>query len=290
MVIPVINIQPFLEEFVDESELKLITRLTVEKTTNFIVDKITEYAKKELSKTRKSYMKGITTQYTPDGLNSSIILVGKFANMIEEGAPPFDMKQGFANSEKAKRTESNAKKAKGQIIPYTEKGWYLTIPMRLGTPDAIGEDFSDNMPTDIYNFAEKNLNVKSSALAVNEETGAMFTENKFAGLSLEQLAQIDQQYTIPQRNTRSKWTTPPPAPYIHKSPMYQGVIKIDNVYTNSKQSTYMKFRRVSSKSDPLSWLHPGIKAKRYFDKVMGEINIEQIATTFMEEVFNDLGM
>jgi len=66
---------------------------------------------------------------------NTVELKGFLPNAIESGLSAFDMKEGFANSPKAKRTKSG--------------GWYLTIPFRIGTPNSSGQNFPA-MPADVY--------------------------------------------------------------------------------------------------------------------------------------------
>lgn len=102
-------------------------------------------------------------------------------------------------------------------------GWYLTIPMRHRTPNSTGLMVGGNpMPRDIYNQARK-LQPKQRL------TG---TEDRYP----------------PQ----TSWTG-----YQHKSGLYEGMIRNIKQYPKAQQGTYYTFRRVSNKSDPTAWWHPG---------------------------------
>lgn len=97
-------------------------------------------------------------------------------------------------------------------------GWYLTIPIRHSTPGAFM--YGKPMPKDIYTQAKKLKNGKSLA--------------------------------VPGAGAKS-WTG-----YQHKSSIYDGLTRIVKSYSGgTKQSQYLTFRRVSDKSDPQSWMHPG---------------------------------
>lgn len=156
----------------------------------------------------------------PDPFTAVITMRGRWANMLETGFPAFDMKRGFKQSEKAKRT------AKG--------GWYLTIPFRHLTPGSIGVGGGTPMPMDIYRQA-KNL------LPGQRLTG---TEAKYP----------------PQMS----WTL-----YLNKSGIYENMIRNVKVYSESgaRQGTYYTFRRVSDRSDPLSWWHPGYEGVHAVDQI-----------------------
>lgn len=95
-------------------------------------------------------------------------------------------------------------------------GWYLTIPLRHSTPGAFM--YGNAMPKDIYGVAKKLGN----------------------GESLHIKGQGDLSWTGYQR----------------KHNTYDGLTRIVKSYNNTTQSQYYTFRRVSDKSDPLSWMHP----------------------------------
>jgi len=291
MVIQEINLGDYIYDIgLNAQEIEEITKLTVQQITNKIKKNIVEKASNELFRTKSNYIKNVNTQFSNDGLKGYIFLANKKALMIEEGLSPFDMKTGFANSEKAKRTETNKEKLqkKGKQ-KWMEKGWHLTIPFRLGVPESIGEEFSGNLNDSIYNIALRDLEKKVSQRAENTKTGESFIKNKYSGIGINQLANLNKGYEIPSINRRDKWTSPAPPIYTHKSAMFEGVTKIEEVYKKTVQSTYLKFRRVSSNSDPNSWMHPGIKAHKYFDKVMQEIDFDQETSNYIDKVLLQLG-
>lgn len=110
------------------------------------------------------------------------------------------------------------------ITPKKDGGWYLTIPIRHSTPGAFM--YGNAMPKDVYGVAKKLGNNQS--------------------LSSKDL------YGVNQTAKGKSWNG-----YQHKSNIYDGLTRIIKSYQNTKQSQYMTFRRVSDKSDPLSWQHPG---------------------------------
>lgn len=102
-------------------------------------------------------------------------------------------------------------------------GWYLTIPLRHSTPG--GFMYGQSMPKDVYGVAKK-LNPYKSG----------------------------------QGNTRLSWPGAGDVSwngYQHKTNKYNGMVRIVKSYQKATQSQYMTFRRVSDKSDPMSWWHPG---------------------------------
>lgn len=98
-------------------------------------------------------------------------------------------------------------------------GWYLTIPIRHSTPG--GYMFGSPMPKDIYGVAKKLGNGESLKVAGAGDLN---------------------------------WNG-----YQRKSNQYDGLTRIIKSYQKAKQSQYYTFRRVSDKSDPSSWMHPGYK-------------------------------
>lgn len=156
----------------------------------------------------------------PDPFTAIITMKGKWANMLETGFPAFDMKKGFARSEKAKRTKDG--------------GWYLTIPFRHLTPGAIGVNGGQPMPTDIYKQAKQ--------LRPGERlTG---TEKNYP----------------PQVSWKG---------YQHKAGIYENMVRNVKQYGQSgaAQGTYYTFRRVSDKTDPMAFWHPGYEGVHALDHI-----------------------
>lgn len=124
-------------------------------------------------------------------------------------------------------------------------GWFLTIPIRHSTPGAFM--YGNAMPKDVYGVAKK--------LGDREQ------------LTPDQLVKLG------RNNVTTSWNG-----YQHKSDIYAGLTRIIKSYNNSKQSQYMTFRRVSDKSDPLSWQHPGFIGTK----------IAETLEPFASETFNKL--
>lgn len=107
-------------------------------------------------------------------------------------------------------------------------GWYITVPLRHSTPGSFM--YGPPMPKDVYNAAKK--------LAHNQ--------------ALSRPGAGD-----------TSWTG-----YQHKTTKYDGLTRIVKSYQKAKQSQYVTFRRVSDKSDPQSWWHPGYKGVHEVEKLM----------------------
>ena len=172
---------------------------------------------------------------------------------IEEGKPPFDIKEGFKNSPKRKTTLGG--------------GWYLTIPFRYATPTAVAESmsFQGKLPPEIYNIVRSNngSRVKRSQLP-------------------EQFAQLGRRKAL----VTDKGVIPE---YVHKSPKFEGLVRMDISSTkNENRGGYFTFRRVSNSSDVLSWIHPGFEARLFMDKALEACQIETVADMAIDNFLEQL--
>ncbi len=113
-------------------------------------------------------------------------------------------------------------------IEKTDGGWYLTIPMRHSTPGSFM--YGKPMPKDVYKNAKK-LGHKQSL-------------------------------SYPGAGDKS-WTG-----YQRKNKTYDGLTRIVKSYSKTTQSQYMTFRRVSDKSDPSSFWHPGFKGVKIAESLL----------------------
>jgi len=162
--------------------------------------------------------------------------------MIEDGASSWDMKENFKNSKKAKN--------KGQ------SNWYLTIPFRHATTEALGEamEFSDKMTPELQK------------------------EVKRQG-TLKDLSRLPDEY----QKILSNPTTGTP----HKSPVVEGMKRIDISSTDKEnRSGYFTFRRVSDNSEEGSWQHPGFEAREFIDKTVKEMPFDSIVNMAIDEFLN----
>jgi len=68
----------------------------------------------------------------------------------------------------------------------------------------------------------------------------------------------------------------------HKTNIFEGLTKYQKMYGKKVGNQYMTFRRVSDKSDPVAWLHPGIRAANLL------ADVEMFARSEAEVIFGDL--
>lgn len=128
-----------------------------------------------------------------------------------------------------------------RITKKKDGGWYLTIPMRHSTPGSFM--YGQAMPKDVYGVAKKLGNGQH--------------------LSYPGLGDIS-------------WKG-----YQRKNKTYDGLTRIVKSYQKATQSQYFTFRRVSDKSDPNSWWHPGWKGTKIAESLMpyAEKTFKDILTT-----------
>ena len=243
-----IDLSPLIEEFA----------LTVEKTSilsNLILDRITEEYRQrwtslinaDLKRTRSDYRRAIYIERKENevvfGLRDDPH--NPLPMMIEEGHEAWDEKEFFERSKRKKVTIGG--------------GWYLTIPFRHATPEAVAESgFSTTLPQSVYNVAKQS----SSPLSVSQ----LPEEYRVRGVRRE-IVTLNKVY---------------PA-YTHKSPIYQGLMRVDISSGKENRGGYFTFRRVSDKSDPSSWIHPAFIAKKFMDRALELANVTQITDIAIDQ-------
>jgi hypothetical protein len=196
-------------------------------------------ARKTLHSSARKYIEGI--EYPEIKKNVAIIrLGGKFPNMIENGSPPFDMKPGLLKSRKAKRSKDGGK--------------YITVPLALKTPGGGNRGPSPPvMPGPIYRSAAK----------------LQFGQS---------MSRLPVKYENLGRRTRlspdlKKW-----GHYTWKTSPFVGVTKVQKypgelpTSSTGKMAGYKTFRRVSTKSDPNSWIHPGFRKGDIMERTALELD------------------
>lgn len=258
-----LNIDDLIAEFALPTNLAdFIVTDTVEKVTEELYRNWQLQATKALKSSRNEYVNNLQI-INVSPFAKSIVLTGKLPNMIEQGASPFDMKDGFAKSRKAvyyTKTDKN-----GNVTMH----WYLTIPFRIGTPGIVGENaaFSSVMPQEIYD------------LMLPREANKGLTKGEIP--SPHNIPSTRKAIVLPNRKII-------PA-YTHKSSIFEGLTKKSSAYGSTIQNTYMSFRRVSDNSDPNSWIHSGIKAYNLMPKTIAETDVDTISENNVDRILSSLG-
>lgn len=240
-----------------------LTEICVKAVTAAVYARWQALAKSRLHSTLPEYLQNIIL-VDKGRFARQIVLTGVLPNMVEQGAPPFDMKPGFRRSDhviyKYRRTPSE------QLV--RTGGWYLTIPFRWGTPGIVGQaGFAGEMPTEVYTIMRK----RNSGVPLKRE-------------------EIPDPYGVPRSRAAIEATEDNPyyPTYEHKSSLYEGLTKFEGQYEKTTQNTYGTFRRVSDKSDPVSWIHTGITAAHLADEAVEGTDVETIVEnevmTFLEAI------
>lgn len=238
-----------------------ITESIVEEITTEIYRNWRLEASNKLKSTRDEYLNGLEI-IKNSKFSRTIMLNGKLANMIEKGASPFDMKEGFRKSSKVKY--STKKNKNGDV----SVSWYLTIPFRIGTPGIVGENsaFSSIMPKQIHSLMQALPTGKSL-----KKIPSPFD-----------IPQTRQEINIPESNINFP-------EYTNKSSIYSGMVKNTGAYGKTTQNSYSTFRRVSENSDPNSWIHKGIQAHNLMNVAISNVDINIVSENKVDEILKNLG-
>lgn len=244
------------DEFnLSKDEVEQVIDYAVKQVTSEFARTWEDAANQNLNSTRDQYKRNLTV--VDDGkMAGSVVLSGELPMMLEEGSSGWDMKENFKNSDKAKTKEDG--------------GWYLTIPMRIGTPEALGESeiFSGVMPQDVHDIAkskEVGESGSSDPIKPNELPDKYKPEKK--------------QVRIPKSNKFRE--------YQHKTSIYAGIRKEKDQDTG--QNRYVNFRRVSDESDPGAFIHPGFEAYRLAERALQEMDMETVVDHSVDDILSELG-
>lgn len=264
-----IDISDTIAEFsLEQSQTDQIVDTVAKALTMEIHRNWVEAAKRSLHSTRNNYIRGLIVSSNGVGDNS-ITLVGQLNNMIENGCSAFDMKEGFKNSAKAKQGKNG--------------NWYITIPFRFATPGAIGESevFAGVMPEAIYKI------IKAKKPQISDSSSGKIQ----SGEGLKK-GDIPAEFAIPK--TRESVINQAIGKtfdaYVNKSSMYEGMIKNQKTYEGATQSSYNTFRRVSLNSNPLSWIHSGIKQYNLADEAMRNTDVDLVVDNAVDGMLSEFGI
>ena len=230
-----------------------LTEICVQAVTTAIYSNWQDMARKHLHSTLPEYLQNLHV-VDKGRFAKQIILTGILPVMIESGADAFDIKEGFKKSPHVKKTVPVYNSKGGVIHPGGD--WYLTVPFRHGTPGIVGQaGFSTEMPQEIYD------------IMVHRASGSPLTKSE-----------IPSPYDVPKsraaildENGKTLF-----AEYKHKSSIFEGLTKRSAAYNKVIQNTYGTFRRVGENSDPMSWIHKGIKAYNLAEKAIEKTDVDTI--------------
>ena len=262
------DLSPVAQEFslskeqVDQMANSVSKALTLEIHRNWV-----EVAKRDLNSTRNQYIRGLVIADEGNSVNT-ITLTGSLNNMLENGVSAFDMKNGFMKSQKVKYSKTGA--------------WYLTIPFRFATPDALGENeaFSGVLPQEIYDlvksFQSKKTNVDSDISSKSQTLKSSDIPSQFQAPNVRKSVIND----VLNKTFDA---------YTHKSSIFEGLQKSSKMYEKSNQSSYNTFRRVGENSDSMSWIHSGLQQRNFAQVALDNTDEELIIENTVDKVLSEFG-
>lgn len=260
-----LDIEQLYQAFdLDKQKVEQFIDITIKGITARYAQYWENEAKLSLHQTRRRYIESL--KVIDEGKMRAAVLLDysqdKLVSMLEEGASAFDMKEGFLKSAKVHRKKDG--------------GVYLTIPFRVGSPGIEGESdlFSGSfMPSEIYDVVrekETKVTATGSASSAGLKLGEIPAQYRMAAVR-PAVQTLDTKKTFDE--------------YTNKSSIFTGLTKRKDLTTG--QNTYMSFRRVSDKSDPMSWIHTGILAHQLAEKAMNKLdaNVEGEMSNIFDNAF-----
>ena len=248
-MIPVtIDISSTLEEFrFSKEDAQFFSSYLLDNIAEEYMQRWEKIVDNNLKGTREAYKSGMRVEKI-DEFNLVFSLEGKGQSklglMIETGADPWDMKDHFKLSSKRKETKDG--------------GWYLTIPFKIATAEAIADSpvFAGKMTKQIQKVA-KGLSGGESLNKMNvpKELQIYGKREEITGFRNE---------------------------YKHKSFMFEGL----QHNTKSNHGGYIMFRRISDESDADSWIHKGFKPHNFMEQALNDIQLDQIFIKAKREFIN----
>lgn len=247
-----IDPSPLIDAYsLSDSDVRDLIDYTVKEVTARFAMALEVEANNTLQKSRLEYISNINV--VDEGFaKGAVVLTGELANNIESGKEAYDLKPFFLNGPNAKQGKNGSK--------------YNTIPFTHGTPNALPENFSNIMPEEVYEVA-KNKPIREG-------------KNSSEGIKKSELPLKFQQ---PQVKKIQMPGTNAIVEYQHKHSIHEGIRKQKDSVT--KQNSYVSFRRVSEKSDPSSWIHPGFEKRDLFGKTLSTFDVPRIVGEILDEVF-----
>ena len=240
MIAPIFkDLSGTIEEFyLSEQETRDLSRYVLDSMSKEYMENWERLIENNLHGTRQEYMDAIFSE-RPDDFTAIFGMTprqSKLGVMIEEGSSQFDIKEGMSKSGKRKF------KADG--------GWYMTIPFRHATSEAVAESFSSKMPVSV----EQLVKTSSKPLRLKDLPGNY------------------------QKISTSH------AGYKHKAAIYEGLHRRDISSTKKEnRGDYYTFRRISDNSEDNSWMHPGFQALKLMDKALNDTRFDFVSNRAIDE-------
>lgn len=240
-----------------QGDMDALIDFTVKEVASNFANLWEKEAESKLRSSRDQYIRSIVVNDLGHA-KASVDLVGQLPNMIESGAESFDMKVGLLKGKNSKLTKNGIR--------------FNTVPFYIGTPGTLSENFSMELPKEVYEIILK----KPQYIPI---VGGMASQLTFEDLPEKYIVKESR---MVQHPVSKAW-----AHYTHKSSKYEGVQRQRSNVT--RQNTYVSFRRVSENSDPFSWIHPGMQASNLADAALNELRIDFIVGRSIDEFLNRNG-
>ena len=232
----------------NEADTKSFCNRFLDLFTDQYVETLNKLVNKESPSIANAYMAGFDTE-RKDDFTQIFILEGKGESKLAL------MVETGTSAYDMKLGFENSPKAKKK----KNGGWFLTIPFTVATAEAIGAStvFSAKQTAGLQKIA-RNLQPGQSLNPTN----------------------------VPKelQNISSREALPNYAPYEHKTFDFQGL----QHNTKPNHGGYTMFRRVSDKSDPNSWIHPGFEAHNYLEKTVEEMITSGGVTSVLDQITSEL--
>jgi hypothetical protein len=174
--------------------------------------------------------------------NAYIVLSGTLPNMVEQGCPPFDLRETVLKSPKAHTSKAGYR--------------YMAIPFRHMLPGATGR----NAPAIGSAYAGSKYNM-GNLVAMGLAKAVTDLAKKLRGK--KRIGEADGGPLLRDR---------------HVTGIYTGMQRQTKQYEKATQAKYGTFRMISTnpasmRSDAggMNWMHPGIKARHLADRVQERI-------------------
>lgn len=272
MPLPIsLNIQPFVQRYnLKQGTASALASSILFQVTKEIYNRWTVEAGKSLRSTRSQYINAINIQNTGKYQNT-IILTGKLPNMIESGISAFDLKVGLLEGRNAKISKDGTK--------------YNTVPFRFAAAGSLGENsaFAGVMPKVINDLASQ-LDATITQMGMKTQYGGRLEQENLP-------VPYNQRTVRPQIiDANSELNTEQLDAYQRKFSIFSGLIRNQKTYEKATQSTFVTFRRVSSKSPKNAFIHKGIKAYNLADKAIQSANIAGVVTEVKNKTLKSLGL
>ena len=223
----------------------------INKATDYVYEQWRDKAEQTLKSTKDNYVEGLVKG--TEGRTGFVELNGEFNNWVEQGHEAWDMKS--VNFEKHGK-------------PSKSGGWYFTVNFRWGSTGATKEikRFSNYLPANVQAKVKSN----SGKPLKSSQVPAPFNQLK--------PTKVVMLNGVPTTTSQ------------HKNYLMTGLIRTPKKYQVATQGKYSTFRRISDKSDPNSWLHPGLHAVNLAEKTQHECEntmydyLEDVKDNFIENL------